>query len=237
MKISPHIQHSFVFIGIIGLVFGGASLYSSFTKKNIQKITIADRISKAETHKAEQKDSPLLTKEQSSSLADSTLAFSVGPRDARVVVVEFIDFQCPFCREAHTTMKQLMEHYRNTSVRFVIRQFPLIPIHPFALATAHASLCARDQEKFLSLHDLFYERQHEINEAAIYSFAGEIGLDLSKFNACIAQKIHQNVIIKDISDGERLDIQGTPTWFVNGEKFEGALSYDAFKEVIDQALQ
>ncbi|MDO8571633.1 MAG: DsbA family protein [bacterium] len=230
MTPTSHIKNILSFVAVIGLVLGGAFFYSTSIKKDAPTNR---EITKASVQQTKKSTVPTNVVAQ----ADNTFSFSVGPTDAKVVVVEFIDFQCPFCREAHTTLKQLMQQYQGASVRFVIRHFPIIPIHPYALASANASLCARDQGKFLTLHDLFYERQEYINEAAIYSFATDAQLDLSQFNACLAKKKYQSMIVKDISDAESLGVQGTPTWFVNGEKFEGAIPFEMFAQIIDSKLQ
>lgn len=238
MSLSKPVKNALLFLGIIGLIFSAAFSYS-FIQKNAQKktpnqtTTVKSRISKAPS--AQKKTSSLPRGEAPS--ADSGRAFSIGPRDAKVVVVEFIDFQCPFCKEAQPILKKIIQRYQGKSVRFVIRHFPIISIHPFALGAAHASLCAGEQGRFLSLHDLFYQQQEHFDETTITTSALNIKLNLVQFNQCQAQKKYQSIIAKDIADAEALEVGGTPTWFVNGEKFEGVISFEIFTEIIDRALK
>lgn len=167
----------------------------------------------------------------------STSAVSIGHAGAKVTVVEFLDFQCPFCRAAYPTLLRLMKEYQGKSVRFVFRHFPLVSIHPFALAASNASLCANEQKTFLRYYDLLYTRQDEISQSSLVTFAGELGLDLKTFNACMAEKRYETLIRQDVRDGLSLGIEGTPTWFVNDVRLVGALPYETFKTAIDQALQ
>lgn len=171
-----------------------------------------------------------------SSAIVSPSAVSIGPKDARVTVVEFLDFQCPFCRAAHPTFLRLLQEYQGQSVRFVFRHFPIVSIHPQALPAAHASLCAHEQGQFLPYHNLLYSRQDEISPPGLVTFAREINLDLQQFNSCLAEKRYKNLIREDVRAALDLGIEGTPTWFVNDIRLVGALPYETFKSVIEKEL-
>ncbi|MBI4599634.1 DsbA family protein [Candidatus Uhrbacteria bacterium] len=169
--------------------------------------------------------------------AQSDIAAAVGPKDARVVVVEFLDFQCPFCKKAHPILFELLKEYENKSVRFEFRHFPLVSIHPFAVPSSLASLCANEQGKFLEFYDMAYSRQQEISLAGLATFAKDLRLNLASFNACMAEKRYEPFIKKDLDDALTLALEGTPTWFVNATRLVGVVSYESFKAVIDNELE
>lgn len=164
-------------------------------------------------------------------------AVSVGSAQATVTVVEFLDFQCPFCRAAHPVLMRIMDEYKNKPVRFMFRHFPLISIHPLALPASNASLCANEQKKFLPYYDLLYTRQDEISLAQLVTFAGSLGLNLQQFNACLADKRYESLIRQDVRDGLSLGLEGTPTWFINNTRLIGAVPYETLKEEIEKELK
>ena len=217
-------KHLFAFIGslILILALGGLFLFRD-TLKMMSLPTVAKSSSQISQRS---KLSPF-----------SPSAISVGPENAKVTVVEFLDFQCPFCKAVHPTLMQLLKEYQGQSVRFVFRHFPLISIHPLALPASNASLCANEQQKFLPYYDLLYTRQDEISSASLVTFAQELGMNLQQFNACMAEKRYESSIRTDVKDGLALGIEGTPTWFINDTRLVGALPYETFKEAIEKALQ
>ncbi len=161
---------------------------------------------------------------------------SFGPKDAKVTVVEFVDFQCPYCKASHKPLMEVMDKYQNASVRFIFRQLPIFSIHPYALQAANAALCAQEQNQYLAMQNLFFQRQEKITSEVFTPFASEIGLALAPFHTCLAEKKYQSIIQKDISDAEKLGLTGTPTWFINGERIVGALSKDDLIGIIDEYL-
>ena len=180
-------------------------------------------------------------------VADPTLLIGqgshmTGTKDAKVNVVEFGDYQCPACAYANPIVQQLIEAYKdNPNVNFVSRNFPL-PQHSNAMVSAEAAQAAGAQGKFWEMSDMLYENQNEWsgNPKALKVFIGyaqKLGLDIKAFTDSINQKKFQDVINKDRSDGQALGVNSTPTFFINGEKFEGGLSFDAFKKKIDEKLQ
>ncbi|MBI4252691.1 DsbA family protein [Candidatus Uhrbacteria bacterium] len=167
----------------------------------------------------------------------SSDAVTIGPDQATVTVVEFIDFQCPFCRAAHPTLARIMDEYKDRPVRFMFRHFPIISIHPLALPASNASLCANEQKQFLPYYDILYTRQDEISLANLVIFAESLGLNLRQFNACLAEKRYESLIRQDVRDGLNLGLEGTPTWFINDTRLVGAVPYEKLKEAIEQELK
>jgi protein-disulfide isomerase len=168
---------------------------------------------------------------------------AMGSEDAPVVVIEFSDFQCPFCKRFHeTTLPKLIEQYVNTGkVRFVYRDFPLTQIHPNAGLAALAAECADEQNSFWPMHDLLFERQGEwagsSNAQAVFEgYARELGLDVEQFSECLSSQRYAEEVLKDLRDGVSYGVKGTPAFFINGDKLEGAWPFGKFKDVIDAAL-
>jgi protein-disulfide isomerase len=155
---------------------------------------------------------------------------SFGPEDATVTVVEFSDFQCPACRAAHPLVKQLKATYPD-KVRVIYRHFPLTNIHPRALIAAQAAVAAGEQGKFWEMHDVLFDRQTQwaeldSDEAAVAAFseyAAEIGIDKAKFQETIVSDPVKQVVAQDLADGNSLQVQATPTFFVNGQQLSAPL--------------
>ncbi len=171
------------------------------------------------------------------SIAFNDQSFSVGSNQPTVTVVEFLDFQCPFCKQMVPIFHQLIKDYEQKPITFVFRHFPIMTKHPFAFNSALASECARDQQAFLSLHDLLYENQDGFNNSTIAASASALNLNLTDFNTCLAERKYQPRITKDLSDGFDLGITGTPALYINDQIIIGATSYEELKNVIDQELQ
>lgn len=164
-------------------------------------------------------------------------AVTIGSAQATVTVVEFLDFQCPFCRAVHPMLMRIMDEYNNKPVRFMFRHFPIISIHPLALPASNASLCANEQKKFLPYYDLLYTRQDEISLANLVTFAKSLDLNLQQFNACLSDRHYESLIRQDVRDGLALGLEGTPTWFVNNTRLVGAVPYETLKEAIEKELR
>lgn len=161
---------------------------------------------------------------------------SFGPENARLVVIEFGDFQCPYCRQVFPTVRSLMNTYKD-SVQFVFRQFPVSDAHPFAIAAARASLCAGDQGKFWQYHDVLFTNQEQISEGNLVPFAERANLDVKAFSDCMLSKKFDSDIENDYNDGIALGVRGTPTFFFNGIKVDGAIPEDAFRQIIEEFLK
>jgi len=161
-----------------------------------------------------------------------------GDSNAKVTIVEFSDFQCPFCAKAYPTVKQTLETYSG-KVRLVYRDFPLSSTHPLAQKAAEASECAEEQGKFWEYHDKLFESQAEWAGKGAEQFkkyAQDLGLDAEKFNACLDSDKYREEVLKDLGDGQKLGVTGTPTFFINGKMLVGAQPFEAFKQIIEEEL-
>lgn len=159
-----------------------------------------------------------------------------GKADAPVTLVEFTDYQCPFCgRHFRETLPQLLDEYED-SVKFVILNFPLSSIHPFAQKASEAAECAYDQGKFWEYHDNLFENQAALDTASLKTYAEEIGLDSDVFNACLDSGTKVELVLGDFRDGQSFGVTGTPTFFINGQRVVGAQPFSAFQTLIDTAL-
>lgn len=163
-------------------------------------------------------------------------AYVEGQRDASVTVVEYFDFMCPFSAQSAQTMSSLLETYKTSPVRFIFRHVPGANINPAALSASNASLCAKEQGKFLPMYSLLFEQQKKIKEDDFSFFADALGLDRVAFDACMDQRKYQKWISKDLSDAVALKLQGTPTWFINGKRFIGAMPLTVLSNAIDNEL-
>jgi protein-disulfide isomerase len=158
-----------------------------------------------------------------------------GPADAKVTIVEFSDFQCPFCSRAHDTVEEVMRSYAG-KVKLVYRQMPLTQLHPNAMKAAEASLCAHEQGHFWEYHDTLFKNQSALQPDKLKEYATQLGLDAGKFNSCLDGSNKSDAVKADMKDGEGAGVQGTPAFFVNGVFLNGAVPIDEFREVIDSEL-
>jgi len=158
-----------------------------------------------------------------------------GAPDAAVTVVEFSDFECPFCKQAHGTVAKVMERYAG-KIKLAYRDLPLENIHPQARRAAEAARCARDGGKFWEYHDLLFVQSPKLAPDDLKRYAREVGLDGDKFDACLASGAHREPVQKDIDEATRLGINGTPAFFINGRLLTGAQPVEAFARIIDDEL-
>jgi protein-disulfide isomerase len=160
-----------------------------------------------------------------------------GDANAPVTIVEFSDFQCPFCgRFYKQTLPLIEKEYINTGkVKLIFRDFPL-NFHENAQKAAEAAECADEQGKFWEYHDKIFENQKKLDMTSLKGYAAEIGLDIEKFDSCIDTGKYSSEVQKDFNDGSRYGVSGTPTFFINGIKLVGAYPFDAFKQIIDAEL-
>jgi protein-disulfide isomerase len=157
-----------------------------------------------------------------------------GPANAPVELVEFSDFQCPYCLRAHPIVKQVLNTYGN-KVRFVYRNYPL-PNHPNAFPAAEAAQCANEQGQFWPYHDRLFADQTKLNDADLKASAAALGMDAARFNACVDSHKYKSRIDADMRAGSEAGVDGTPAFFINGRMLSGAQPYDEFKKVIDEEL-
>jgi predicted DsbA family dithiol-disulfide isomerase len=161
---------------------------------------------------------------------------SKGPADAPVTIVEFSDFECPYCGGLFPTLKQVEKSYPQ-QVRIVYRQFPLTNIHPHAQKAAEASLCANDQQKFWEFHDSMFSNQSELSVPDLKQRAVDLKLNTQTFNQCLDSGKHAAAIQADIQEGARNGVTGTPALFINGRLMSGNQPYAEIRSVIEDELQ
>jgi protein-disulfide isomerase len=166
--------------------------------------------------------------------ADATGDPFIGGSDATVEIVEFSDFQCPFCARTVPTVKQILDEYGN-QVKIVYKDFPL-SFHQNAQKAAEVAECADDQGSFWEYHDVLFANQASLDTTSLKKYAQDLGLDTGQFNECLDSGKHTQEVLEDFNEGRSLGISGTPTFFINGRKLVGAQPFSAFKAIIDQEL-
>lgn len=163
---------------------------------------------------------------------------ALGPEKAPITIVEFSDYQCPFCARVEPTIKKVLENYKD-NVRLVYRDFPL-GFHQYGQKSAEATECADEQGKFWEYHDLLFEKQSEwspVGPSKFSEYAKDLGLDVAKFTECLDSGKYKEEVQKDQSDGQKYGVSGTPAFFINGVEVSGAQPYSAFEKVIEQELK
>jgi protein-disulfide isomerase len=158
-----------------------------------------------------------------------------GGANAAVTIVEFSDFHCPFCKRVVPTLKELEAKYGN-KVKLAFRDYPLDQLHPGARKAHEAARCARDQGKFWEFHDALFAAEPDSSPQRLKTYAKQVGLDVTKFDACVSSGSHAAAVQKDVDEGARLGVTGTPAFFVNGELLSGAQPLERFVAVIDREL-
>jgi len=187
----------------------------------------------ADLKKMEEQNKPL-SPEVAAEIAKGK-APSFGPENAKVTVVEFSDFQCPYCARAADVVDQVKEKYGDR-VHFVFREFPL-PMHPNARGAAEAALAANAQGKFWQFHDKLFKNQGQLSRDGLEGFAKEAGLDMAAFNKALDAKTFSADVDSDVKLGEGVSVQGTPTMFINGARVQNPTSFETVAAQIDSALK
>lgn len=157
-----------------------------------------------------------------------------GNPEAPVTIIEFTDFECPYCRRANETLERVREAYPN-DVKIVARQFPL-PNHDRARPAAEAALCANEQGRYWEYRQRLFSDQKKLSDADLRRHAKELGLDEAKFAQCLAVGRYAEQVKKDLAEGQKYGVKGTPAFFVNGEFLSGAQPFASFDEAIKTAL-
>jgi protein-disulfide isomerase len=159
----------------------------------------------------------------------------LGSPQALATLVEYGDYQCPHCGRAHYVLQELMSQAAD-QVRLVFRNFPLAQIHPRAEAAAEAAEAAGAQGKFWEMHDLLYENQEDLEDEAILIHADEIGLDMARFQLEWVRRDYAPRVHKDFISGVRSGVNGTPTFFINGHRHDGAWDLDSLVQAIARSI-
>jgi protein-disulfide isomerase len=160
---------------------------------------------------------------------------SIGPEDAPITIVQFAEYQCPYCGKAGEAVDQVMEKYGD-KVRMVYRDFPL-SFHPRAIPAAVAANCAGDQGKYWEMHDLLMDDQRSLEDADLTAHATTLQLDLAKWNTCRQDPAQAAEVQKDFEDGQAAGVSGTPAFFINGVMLSGAQPYSEFERIIERELE
>ena len=158
-----------------------------------------------------------------------------GQANAPIELIEFADFQCPYCLAASPTVKKVLDTYGDR-IRFVYRNYPL-PNHPQARPAAEAAQCANEQGQFWPYHDRLFAESGKLSDADLKQTAAALGLDAAKFNKCVDEHKYRAVVDADAQAGNDAGVNGTPAFFINGRLLSGAQPFDAFKRVIDEELE
>ena len=161
---------------------------------------------------------------------------SLGPPDAHVTLVEYGDYECPYCRGAHGVVKALLRSMHDR-LRFVYRNFPLTVLHPHASLAAQASEAAALQDAYWEMHHSLYEHQNALELLDVEQYAVALGLDLDQFVADMASEEVMNRVKEDFRGGVRSGVNGTPTFFLNGVRYNGSFDLDTLRAALEQATR
>ena len=157
-----------------------------------------------------------------------------GPADAPIEIVEFSDFDCPYCKRATDTLAQLLDQY-GSRIRFVYKDYPL-PSHPNAFKAAEAGNCANEQGRFWEFHDTLFAKQGALDVASLKTYAADLGMDAAAFASCLDGGRYAQQVERDLEIGRGYGVSSTPTLFINGRAVMGAAPFDVFDEIIREEL-
>jgi protein-disulfide isomerase len=158
-----------------------------------------------------------------------------GPARALVTMVKFEDFHCPYCKKAQPTVAQVLSKY-GKKIRLVHRDFPIDSIHPAARKAHEAARCANEQGKFWQYHDVLYANAPKADAANLKAYAEKVGLNAPAFEKCVASGTFRDAVQKDVDEGTRLGVNGTPSFFINGRLLSGAEPFERFATIIDEEI-
>ena len=158
-----------------------------------------------------------------------------GPANAPVTIIEFSDFQCPFCSRVNPTLARIRDRFGD-SVKIVFRDLPILQIHPQAAKAAEAATCAHEQKKFWEMHDLLFANQQRLDVDSLKAHASTLGLDAAAFATCLDSNKYGPEWQKDSADAAAAGVQSTPAFFINGRPLVGAQPYEQFAEIVAEEL-
>lgn len=160
---------------------------------------------------------------------------STGPSGAPITIVEFSDFQCPYCAAAISQIKQLLKAYP-TQLKLIFKQYPL-EMHSQASLAAAAAVAAQKQGKFWQMHDALFAHHDELSRSTILALASQLGLNSKRFEQDLDSTAVRESVIRDTQDGDRAGVEGTPTLFINGQRYNGPIALEALKPVFQAELE
>ncbi len=161
---------------------------------------------------------------------------SQGPADAPVTLVEYGDYECPYCGQAYPIVQEVQQRMGDR-LRFVFRNFPLAQLHPHAQHAAEAAEAAAAQGRFWEMHDTLFEHQHHLDDDHLVQYARQLGLDAGAFEEAMATHAHAGRVREDFMSGARSGVNGTPTFFMNGVRHDASYDLDTLLAAVERAEQ
>jgi len=162
--------------------------------------------------------------------------YVLGPADAPITIIEFSDYQCPYCVRWYEQVYQLLMQEYAGKIRFVYRDFPLISLHPDAAPAANAANCAGEQNAYYQFHDALFSNQLGLVRHAYIQYATSLGLDVDAFQTCLDEERYAGEVEADMRYGYSIGVSSTPTFYINGLAVVGAQPYEIFQQIIEQEL-
>jgi protein-disulfide isomerase len=159
-----------------------------------------------------------------------------GPAEAAVTLVEYGDYECPYCGAAYPIIKEVQERMRER-LRFVFRNFPITTSHPHAEQAAEAAEAAAAQGRFWQMHDLLYENQQRLGDEDLRAYAGQLGLEVVPFDQELADHVHAPRVREDFMSGVRSGVNGTPTFYINGLRYDDSYELDTLLAALERAAE
>jgi len=160
---------------------------------------------------------------------------SIWPADAPITILEFSDYECPYCQRAEPALWKLIETYPE-QVRWVYRHFPLVGMHTKATGAAEATVCAQRQGRFWEMHRVVFANTRNLSRESLQRYAEQVGLDMEKFSTCMDEGEATEVVSQDLREGRAVGVTGTPAFFLNGIPFSGALPFEEFDQMVQEEL-
>ena len=157
-----------------------------------------------------------------------------GPADAAVTLVEYGDYECPYCGAAYPIVKELQAHMGDR-LRFVVRNFPITTSHPHAEQAAEAAEASAAQGRFWEMHDLLYENQTQLRDQDLHAYAEQLGIDVERFDKDLAEHVHAPRVHEDFMSGVRSGVNGTPSFYVNGARHDDSYDFETLLDALERA--
>jgi protein-disulfide isomerase len=157
-----------------------------------------------------------------------------GPADAAVTLVEYGDYECPYCGAAYPIVKELQARMGDR-LRFVFRNFPISTSHPHAEQAAEAAEASAAQGRFWEMHDLLYENQTQLRDQDLYAYAEQLGIDVERFDKDLAEHVHAPRVHEDFMSGVRSGVNGTPSFYVNGARHDDSYDFETLLAALERA--